>query len=290
MEKQLEIPDSLSHSINIADLEAVNVIIPVYQFPLSREEEMSLEIARSILAKHHRCFICPKSLKIPNGFIKGESVVRFDEKYFNYPDGYNRMLMSSSFYRAFGQFQYILIYQLDCLVFRDELDEWCEKGYDYIGSPWKDNYSDNPNEFSWKVGNGGFSLRKVSMALEILKRRVKRGSLYPVTPPSRVKPGFWKWLVENSISRLKQHLNLWTVEDELMNYRENEDRWWAVDVLKVRPDYKKPSVEEAMRFGFEVEPRKCLEMAGGVLPFGCHAWWKQDREFWEVALRKQKLA
>jgi hypothetical protein len=269
---------------------AVAVVMPMYRLPQTTEELQSLSIARGFLASHPRFIISPQSLKIPTRFLKGEQLIRLPDKFFIYPDGYNRMLMGSRFYEAFEQFNYILIYQLDCLVFRDELDEWCAKDYDYIGSPWRDNYSDDSSEASWKVGNGGFSLRKVSTALRVLRKRIKRGSIYPVPPPYRPRPGFWNWLIENSINRLKQHLNLWTVEDELQNYRENEDRWWSIDVLKVVSDYKKPTVEEALRFGFEVEPRECLKMTGGKLPFGCHAWWKQDREFWEEVLKQQKLS
>ena len=49
---------------------------------------------------------------------------------------YNRLMMSEQFYRAFEGYEYILIYQLDCLVFSNALEEWCRKGYDYIGAPW----------------------------------------------------------------------------------------------------------------------------------------------------------
>ena len=28
----------------------------------------------------------------------------------------------------------MLIYQLDCYLFEDKIDEWCNKGYDYIGA------------------------------------------------------------------------------------------------------------------------------------------------------------
>ena len=30
----------------------------------------------------------------------------------------------------------MLIYQLDAYVFKDELLNWANKGYDYIGAPW----------------------------------------------------------------------------------------------------------------------------------------------------------
>ena len=42
--------------------------------------------------------------------------------------------MKEKFYRAFADYEYILIYQLDCLVFASSLEEWCGKGWDYVGS------------------------------------------------------------------------------------------------------------------------------------------------------------
>jgi len=44
-------------------------------------------------------------------------------------------MMSPAFYDAFKAFDYILIYQLDAFVFRDELEYFCSLGYDYIGAP-----------------------------------------------------------------------------------------------------------------------------------------------------------
>ena len=40
---------------------------------------------------------------------------------------------------------------------RDELLDWCNKNYDYIGAPWVKKERDN---ILLKTGNGGFSLRK----------------------------------------------------------------------------------------------------------------------------------
>lgn len=34
-------------------------------------------------------------------------------------------------------------------------------------------------------------------------------------------------------------------------------------------------------FSIECHPRYCIEQSGRVLPFGCHAWAKYDRVFWE---------
>jgi hypothetical protein len=63
------------------------------------------------------------------------SVESFPKRYFENIEGYNELLLSASFYERFLDTKYILIYQLDAFVFKDELQEWCDKGYDYI-APW----------------------------------------------------------------------------------------------------------------------------------------------------------
>ena len=64
----------------------------------------------------------------------------------------------------------MLIYQTDCWIFRNEIKKFCEMGYDYIGGPI---YSPGSRWPSFKnsmrpvVGNGGLSLRKISMMLKL---------------------------------------------------------------------------------------------------------------------------
>ena len=65
-------------------------------------------------------------------------VVRFDPGFFRSTDTYSRLLLSAGFYQAFASYEFILIHQLDVFVFRDELADWCARGYDYVGAPWID--------------------------------------------------------------------------------------------------------------------------------------------------------
>ena len=83
-------------------------------------------------------------------------------------EGYNELLLSENFYTTFSAFKYILIYQPDSYVFRDELMEWCKEGYDYIGAPWLE---DNDEQIKLNgVGNGGFSLRNIEKFLYIFSK------------------------------------------------------------------------------------------------------------------------
>ena len=266
----------------------VAVIVPVWQTKLCTEELYALQGLRRILGNYPRIFACPESLRIPRGFTEGERVERFPDHYFSYPNGYNRLLLSRLFFHRWDSFEYILVYQLDCLMFSDRLGEWCDKNYDYVGAPWHDDYGRAPGDKVWRVGNGGFSLRKVSTALDILSKRIRRGSLFAVPPVAMPQPSGWNWFVKNTRHRLRQHLGLWTVEDELSTcFCDNEDRFWALEAPKVWSGYRKPDVDEALDFAFEREPRVCLERTEGRLPFGCHAWAKHDREFWEQHLSRE---
>ena len=51
----------------------------------------------------------------------------FEDEYFKGISGYNRLMMSEVFYRRFIGYEYILIYQLDAYIFKDELKKWCDK-------------------------------------------------------------------------------------------------------------------------------------------------------------------
>lgn len=82
---------------------------------------------------------------------------------------YNYMCCNKEFYELFNHYDYILIYQTDCWVFEDRLDYFMELGYDYYGAPWPI-YND-------QVGNGGFSLRKVSKMIELTNKYTYNGKL-----------------------------------------------------------------------------------------------------------------
>jgi hypothetical protein len=41
-------------------------------------------------------------------------------------------MKSKQFYERFVAYDYMLIYQLDAYVFKDELDDWSAKGYDLL--------------------------------------------------------------------------------------------------------------------------------------------------------------
>jgi hypothetical protein len=66
----------------------------------------------------------------------------------------------------------------------------------------------------------------------------------------------------------------------------HEDFFWAYEARKVVRDFCVPGPREGLEFSFELAPRYCFAMNFGRLPFGCHAWFRYDREFWEPYLLK----
>ena len=258
---------------------SVCIVTPVYRFPLPADEEDSLSILRSVLGSFDRFFIIPKGLSIPDAFRGDERIVEFSEAYFSYPHGYNRMLLRTEFYETFSGYDFMLIYQLDCIVFRDELMEWVDRGWDYVGSPWFIDSDKHRHDRPCSVGNGGFSLRKIATALTLLSQPIKRGILYPKPPVIAPQPSGFSWLFWNLRRRIRQHLGLWRVTDELENFFENEDIFWSFVAPTLFPVYRKPGVEEALAFGMEEKPRLCVKANRDSVPFGCHAWTKHDAPY-----------
>ena len=116
----------------------VKVVIPIYQASLSQQERKSLSQAYKILRMYPLVVIKPNHLDLSELVTEFPklSFISFADSYFKGISGYNRLMLAKEFYESFLDCTYILIYQLDAYVFRDELREWCNKGYDYIGAPW----------------------------------------------------------------------------------------------------------------------------------------------------------
>jgi hypothetical protein len=180
----------------------------------------------------------------------------------------------------------MLVYHLDALVFSDRLTQWCNRDFDYIGPPWI-KLDDAPytgmSAFEGKVGNGGFSLRKIESILKVINSSI----LYE--DPS----DFWKrnYASKPLLTRclnlpkrfLKQYRKWNNAKYEIAKSSYIEDCFWVNRATHYYPGFKIPSVDTALHFGFEYAPEVCFEKIG-TLPFGCHAWPKYNRAFWEPHL------
>ena len=275
------------------------VVTPIYRLPLSPDESISLAQLRRVLRRRPRTFVAPESLEVPDAFLDGETIERVPDHFLADIAGYNRLLLSERFYRAFARWRHILVYQLDCLVFRDELDHWCALGRDYCAAPWFADFAPDTAGGLWAVGNGGFSLRRVASALRTLGTRTPRGRAYPMkraagedgaawTPSARpARAGEYRERL-GWYQRARSALSRWTVADEVTRFAFNEDLFWSLEAVKFDARFQVASVEEALPFAFEMAPRWCFERNRRRLPFGCHAWPRYDRAFWLAQLAAQE--
>ena len=117
----------------------VRIVVPVYR-ELTPDEESSLRNNVRVLAAwpftvlHPRGVTppaCCRELGLETRAVGDEWLGRR-----NGIAGYNRMMLSEEFYASFPDTEYILICHTDAWIFRDELGDWCRRGYDCVGAPW----------------------------------------------------------------------------------------------------------------------------------------------------------
>jgi hypothetical protein len=205
---------------------------------------------------------------------------RFDDAYFSSIQGYNRLLLSQEFYARFQAFDYILIYQPDAYVFSDQLTEWCNKGYDYIGAPLVGKFEEQEyyHSMPMRVGNGGLSLRRVQAYVDYFQ-----GKKHVFTSQQIVRRiSLWKKPYTRIFVWLLMMLG-WrnTPKSVAAHWQYNEDDFWSGVLDDSNYALSKPSPLEALSFAFERFPSELYHLTQ-QLPFGCHAWRKyQYEEFWK---------
>jgi hypothetical protein len=272
-----------------APSKTVAVVVPLSNRPeLTADESISLRHLLFYLGGYKVFLVAPKHLRVS---IPDFEIVRFPGKFFGSAKAHGRMLSCRKFYERFADYKYILIYHLDSLVFSDQLLQWCEADLDYIGAPWF-NCPDSPWVEVPRVGNGGFTLMKIESVLKVFD------SPLPTIDPRE----YWEKYYANRpkldryLSLPKRYLKYLPTFNSsrwhLLRMQQadiNNDYFWADEAVRYYPAFKVASFEQGLQFAFEVSPRICFEMNHRRLPFGCHAWPKYDRGFWEPHLLKEAL-
>jgi len=250
----------------------LSVAVPVYRTALDPYEMLSLDRCFQVLGGHHLVLVKPEGLdtaalerRYPFGAVEA-----FAPDYFRSIQGYNRLLLSTDFYQRFLGSEYLLICQLDVFVFHDQLASWVERGYDYVGAPWLSRSSVSAGlhrlkmevsrlvlgpqdkvhiyEARNRVGNGGFSLRRVST----------------------------------------HHRLTVEMKDAIDHYLRNqgthhfhEDVFWSIEPSRKGFPHHTPTAVEALSFSFDINPARLYRLAGRRLPMAAHGWYKGAHlRFW----------
>lgn len=270
----------------------VAIIVPLSDRPdFTSDEEISLRHLSKYLGDYDKYLIVPNGMDIN---VNGCKLKHFPKHYFGSAAAHGRLLFAPFFYKEFCNYKYVLFYHLDALVFSDQLKKWCASGLDYIGAPWL-KCSDTPWVKEEQVGNGGFALLKIESALMVLNERYRQ------------KPRtFWldfssrqlakSPLLVSIIYKLNKYFprsNIiqsiaydWEATEHPSEFYRQNDWFWSREAVKFMPSFRVASVDEGLKFAFEAAPKLCFQRANQEIPFGCHAWSRYDREFWEQYLIK----
>lgn len=264
------------------------VLIPIYKdfTNLSINEIKSIEQCLKILKNYKICFIFPEKINTDNfqHFFRLKTVFfkKFSNIYFESKDSYSLLLVSYFFYNTFKDYEYVLIYQPDAYIFRDNFEELFLKNYSYIGAPWLKILSNDLLQIT-AVGNGGFSLRNTNDMLRVLNKIIILKKLYKFYSAFRLKKiCSYGFLLHFSLIPYLYHfrVNKFTYYLSL-NIIINEDNYWCNWVSNVFPDFKIAPIEEAIKFSFECYPSFLFKCNNYNLPTGCHAWEINEPFFWE---------
>lgn len=280
------------------DKKEICVVVPIYKAAIDSDEAKSLTQALKIFSNYSIIFSHPKSLDLTNflraceGF-KNCSFMSFDDKNFIGVRSYSNLLCQREFYEKFSQFRFMLIYQLDAYAFADELQHWCEKGFDYIGAPWFKNFdqSGKETEFLPYAGNGGFSLRNVQKILQVMDRDLSFAEFLKFR---KILRKYRTKSYKKILSPLQLFLSFFLGKRKFHQVVEIysrlysipfEDYFFAQILREIFPDFRSATYQEAIAFSFEVQPEKLFELNGNKLPFGCHAWQKYSPKFFEKFIK-----
>ena len=249
-------------------MKKVAIFTPIYKHFLEEHEKISLDFLKKNLNKYDKFFVVPESFdekKIPLDLSKFK-LKRFPDKFFTSIKGYNNLLYIKSFYEQFKEYEYLLSYQPDCLVFKDELEYFCSLDYDYIGAPFiMNNLKEIKNVRKIKHRNGGFSLRKVDSFIKIAEKYEKK---------KFKNSWFWRYylrnfldynigLIKGIIAKKRNRNNIFTV---------NEDIFWSFGAKTINHNFKIAPFDIAISFSFENNVPLSFKMNNNKLPFGAHAF------------------
>ncbi len=262
----------------------VVIIIPTHRPNLTAEDKISLVHLKKYLNKYDTFFVIPKNINSKAFTSAGYKVKKVDINFFGTLRRVNEMFLNKKFYEIFKEYDFMLVYQLDALIFSNQLEKWLKSGYDFIAAPW---FRPIIGYFSHKQGypssgaNGGFCMRNIQKFIHVLD------------------------IVDKSATRTSNNLSirkLWFVLSILLgkshkiwlnapatNYPFNEDGFWSYEAPKYLSGFKVAPFKQSIRFSFEKFPRKCFKANHYLLPFGCHAWKKYDESFWKPYLLKNSL-
>ena len=223
------------------------IVIPIYnEIPKPFETFSLKQLGNIIKDKYYNvCAIHPVGMCIDN-YKQYDYITEWkpiNSCYFQNTETYSQLLLSKFFYDSFAEYNMMYIFQTDVYIFKDEFQKYADYNFDYIGAPIIGTGSD------WKhvpqIGNGGFSLRKISTFIDMLNVKI---------------------LHEIGINEIT------------LNEQKYEDLF-ICDTLKYKYDLSMPTVCDAFKFAWDRNAGYIYNNITKELPMGAH-WYNHQLDFW----------
>jgi hypothetical protein len=107
-------------------------------------------------------------LEIANKLNNGIKIIILPNEYkLTSIDDYNNIMFNKSFWNLLIQFERVLIFQMDTMIYKNTIEQFYQ--YDYVGAPWDPKYKICDSN----VGNGGLSLRNIKATIDCLNNMDK---------------------------------------------------------------------------------------------------------------------
>lgn len=231
------------------------IVVPIYHEDIYDYEEISIKRLHDVIydKEYDVFFIYPENISIDKylELYDKANCISMNSEFFTDIKSYSQLLLNYNFYNMFSQYQYMLIHQTDSYLFKDDIEYWCDKVYDYVGAPimsaskvWE---QDNIDTWEPKVGNGGLSLRRIAIFKDIT----------------------------NPDGQFRQSFN---ITPELLNDVIHEDVYFCVFVKKYYLMHM-PDWFEAAYFSLSINPEELYKLID-TEPMGCHNF-NLYKDFWK---------
>ena len=259
------------------------VIIPVHKQELTFYEKKSLLACKEQLSGYDCYLVFPEEMDISSytSVFAGLLLKPVNPIWLSSIEKYNKMKLSLWFYEIFAKYNYMLTYELDAYIFNSNIEGTNCLTFDFIGAPFFEGYwAANYDSPFMKGCNSGFSIRNIQSCIKVLNG-MKKYRLH----------WFFYRIFLSPISSLRLNINKLTkgkfevfvtgrFSFYFADFHLNEDVIWSEVVPQLFPFFKIADPMSALKFSFEYNLNKSLQLNGGKMPLGCHAWYKH-LEFWK---------
>ena len=261
------------------------VIVPLYRPTLDEWEKKSLRSLGLAFDSRPIAFFGPTGMRnaAAEKLVGSREWTYFPRWFFKSAYHYSWLVLSERFYSKFLDYDYILIYQTDAFVFRDDLDGWIEAGFSYVGAPCRTRKLFGDRGY-W-VGNGGLSLRRVRDCVRVLRvgaRRCLEGPLPPI--PFRVPGGVGTLFLKLRLIMENHEFFPPSARGFVRRWSGVEDVFFGHVAPRIDQAFRVPAADLAARFALDEYP-EFFSKAFGLEhePMGFHGLGRDNGARWNPA-------